>query len=101
MTPSTTLTKQRWFRFLKPEPPVRLLNDFCYNSRSHRSAAFTDCKTKALFHGDVGNEFDRHGIHVVARHDHFHTAGKLNDAGHVRCPEVELRTVPIQERGMA
>src|SRR3972149_912680 len=101
MTPSTSLRKLRWFRFFEPEPSTGLLNDFCYNSSAYRSATFTDGETEAFFHCNVGDELDRHGIHIVTRHHHFHSARKSHHSGHIRRAEIELRAISVQERRMA
>src|SRR6266487_4121584 len=47
-----------------------------------------------------GSEVDLHR-RVVTGHDHLHALGKLDGAGDVRRPEVELRAVALEERRVA
>src|SRR5450830_1704826 len=81
-------------------PPRQLLDDGSDHAGAHSLATFTDGETQTFFHGDGVDQLhsDRH---VVARHDHFLVLRQLDGAGHVGRAEVELRTVVVEERGVA
>src|ERR687886_3095811 len=74
-----------------------LLDDLRYRSGADRAATLADRELQALLHGDRLDQLDRHGG-GVARHDHLGALGQRDDAGDVRGPEVELRTVVLEER---
>src|SRR3954465_3788084 len=76
---------------------LRSLGDLGDATRAHGPAALTDREAEAVLHGDRLDELDRH-LGVVARHDHLGALGQRDDAGDVRGPEVELRTVVLEER---
>src|ERR1700691_6559524 len=76
-----------------------LLEDLRYPAGADGAAALTDGEAQALFHGDGLDELDAH-LSVVAGHDHFGALGQVHNARHVRGPEVELRTVAVEERGV-
>src|SRR5687767_3626715 len=74
-----------------------LLNDLCYNSGAYRAAALSDREPETLVHRDRRDQLDRH-LHVVPRHHHLHPFRQLHTARHVRRPEIELRTITLEER---
>src|SRR5215216_5398646 len=77
-----------------------LLQDLDNAPGADGPATLTDGELEALLHGD---RLDQHDVHVgvVARHDHLDTLGEVDDAGHVRGTEVELRAVVVEERRVA
>src|SRR3954466_11163941 len=82
-------------------PPVCgvLLDDVRDATGADGAATLTDGEPQALLHGDRLDQLDRH-LGVVAGHDHLRAAGQRHDTGHVRRPEVELRTVVVEEGGV-
>src|SRR3546814_832954 len=54
-------------------------------------------RSEAVLHGDGLDQLNDH-FGVVAGHDHLGALGQRDDAGDVRGPEVELRTVVVEER---
>src|SRR4051794_4654122 len=74
-----------------------LLDDLGDAAGADGAATLTDGEPEALLHGDRLDQLDRH-LGVVTGHDHLGAAGQRHDAGHVRRPEVELRTVVVEER---
>src|SRR5216684_3276013 len=80
-------------------PASLLLENLRYPAGADGAAAFTDGEAQALFHGDGLDELDAH-LSVVAGHDHLGALGQVHNARHVRGPEVELRTVVVEERGV-
>src|SRR5438445_7087207 len=76
------------------------LEDLCDPSGPYRPATLADGEPEALLHGDRGDHLDRHD-RVVAGHDHLHAFRQLDAPRHVGRPEVELRTVSVEERGVA
>src|SRR5690606_9144532 len=63
------------------------------------TTAFTDGEAQAFFHGDRRNQLDRH-LHVVSRHYHLGARRQFDAAGDVRGPEVKLRPIAVEERGV-
>src|SRR5438270_6214657 len=87
-----------------PEPESRgwrpiLLRDVRDNPCADGPATFANCEAQALVHGDRSDQLDTQ-IHVVAGHHHLGALGEHNLAGDVRRPEVELRTIVGEERGV-
>src|SRR3954464_6510977 len=84
-------------------PPSRTILesgvDLRDRSGADGAATLADRELQALLHGDRLDQLDRHGG-GVARHDHLGALGQRDDAGDVRGPEVELRTVVLEERGV-
>src|SRR5918992_1595440 len=78
---------------------TRSLYDFCDATRANRTTTLADRELEVLLHRDRLDELDAHRG-VVARHDHLGALGERDDAGDVRGPEVELRTVVLEERGV-
>ena len=76
-----------------------LLNDFSYNTGANSTAAFANREAETFFDGDGGDEGAVH-LNVVTRHAHLNTFWQGYDAGYVGCPEVELGTVAVKERGV-
>src|ERR1700733_15191808 len=81
-----------------PARPL-LLENLRYPAGADGAAALTDGEAQALFHGDGLDELDAH-LSVVPGHDHLGAFGQVHNARHVRGPEVELRTVVVEERGV-
>ena len=63
------------------------------------AATFTDRESQTFVHGDGLNELDAH-VRVVTRHNHVLALGQVHNAGDVGRPEVELRTVVVEERSV-
>src|SRR5271165_7453084 len=84
---------------LRPGPPSRdpLLDDLRDPAGADGTAAFADREPQAFLHGDRLDQVDVH-VGPVARHDHLGALGQVHHAGHVGGPEVELRTVVVEER---
>ena len=78
----------------------QLLDDLGYTTGTNGAATLTDSEAEALFHSDGLDELNGH-LSVVARHNHFGTLGKSDNAGYVGGAEVELRTVVRVERVVA
>src|SRR5690606_33546855 len=66
---------------------------------TYRAATLADSKTQAVFHRDRVDQ-GHHHLDVVTRHHHLNTFRQLDRTSHVRGPEIELRTVTLEERGM-
>src|SRR5919202_820163 len=81
-------------------PAASLLDDLGDHPRANRAPALADGEAQAGVHGDRLDQLDRH-LDVVARHDHLRALGQVGHAGHVGGPEVELRPVAVEERGVA
>src|SRR5262249_12697928 len=60
-------------------------------------AALADGKALLLLHRDRRDQLHVHG-RVVARHDHLCARRQRALPGHIRGPEVKLRTVVVEER---
>src|SRR5689334_24572393 len=81
-----------------PEAPPRvLLNNLGDPAGADGAAALADREPEAFLHGDRLDQVDVH-VGPVARHDHLGALGEAHHAGHVGGPEVELRTVVVEER---
>src|SRR6476469_6185792 len=74
-----------------------LLRDRGHNPRADGPAALADGEAQALVHGDRRDQLYGE-LNVVAGHDHLGALGEHDLAGHVRGPEVELRTIVGEER---
>src|SRR5690606_20105824 len=79
---------------------VRSLDDLGDATGADGAATLADREAQALVHGDRLDQLDAH-LGVVAGHDHLGALGQGHDARHVRGTEVELRTVVVEERGVA
>src|SRR5438034_8215270 len=75
------------------------LKDLGNATGANRAATLTNRELEAFLHRDRLDELHRHAG-VVARHDHLGALGQRDDAGNVRGPEVELRPVVLEERGV-
>src|SRR4051812_6081234 len=78
----------------------RLLEDLGDATGTDGAATLADGEAQAVLHGDRLDQHDAH-LGVVARHDHLRALGEGDDAGDVGGPEVELRAVVVEERGVA
>ena len=78
---------------------IQLFDNGADNTSADRTTTLANGEPQPLVHGDRGDQVDRH-CHVVARHDHFGPGRKVHYPGHVGGPEVELRTVVGEERGV-
>src|SRR4051794_35364764 len=81
-------------------PYFLLLDDLRHDARADGAATLADGEAQAGVHGDRLDQLDLH-LDVVARHDHLRALGQVGDAGLIRRAEVELRPVPVEERGVA
>ena len=81
--------------------PVRcfLLDDAGDHAGANGSAALTDGEPQSLFHRDRSDQLDAH-LHVIPGHHHFRALRKVRGACDVRGADVELRLIPIEERGV-
>src|SRR5437588_12411037 len=64
-----------------------------------RAATFANGEAHPLLDRDRSDELDLH-VDVVARHHHLGALGQLHLAGHVGGPDVELRAIALEERGV-
>ena len=87
-------------RCVTPYGADHLLDDLGNTTGADGTATFADCEAEALVHGDGLDELNGH-LAVVARHNHLGAFGELHNTGHVSGTEVELRTVVVEERGVA
>ena len=69
-----------------------LSNNTCANCTS----AFSNSKTKPVFHRNRMNQLNSH-LHVITRHHHLSTRRQLTSASHIRCTEVKLWTITFKE----
>src|SRR5215213_10739313 len=82
-----------------PLSEVPLLDYFGDHPRADGPAALAYSEAQPLVHGDRLDQLYGH-LDVVARHDHLRALGKVRHPGHVGRPEVELRPVAVEERGV-
>src|SRR5205814_10612673 len=77
-----------------------LLDNLRDRDGSNRAAALANHEARALFEGDRRHQLasDRR---VVTRHHHLNAFGKVERARYVGRPEIELRTVAVEERRVA
>src|SRR6185437_17055785 len=80
-----------------PGAAVPLLDDLRDPAGANGAAALADRELQPLLHGDGLDQLDAH-LGVVAGHDHLGALRQVDDARHVRGPEVELRAVVVEER---
>src|ERR1019366_5616845 len=71
-----------------------------HHARTDRPTALTDGETQLRLHRDRRDELDRHRD-IVAGHHHLGARRQLDVARHVRRAEIELGTVPLEERRVA
>src|SRR5579859_1593060 len=76
-----------------------LLQDLRDPTGADGTATLADREAEALLHRDRLDQLHGHR-RVVARHDHLGALGEGDDTGHVGGPEVELRAVVLEERGV-
>src|SRR5580658_4729201 len=74
-----------------------LLDDFADGAGAYRAATLADGKTQTLFHRHRGVQLNLQ-LYVVPWHHHLRAFRQLRRPGYVRCPEVKLRPVAIEER---
>src|SRR5665811_1431190 len=89
-----------------PHPKVRgpvcresfsSLDDLRHAAGADRTTTLADGELQAVLHGDRLLQVDSH-VGVVTGHDHVLALGKLNLAGDVCRPAVDLRSVVREER---
>src|SRR5439155_19106101 len=68
-----------------------------YHARADGVPAFTDREPESIFECDRSPERDFE-IDVITRDDHLAALGQLHVAGDVRGPDIELRSVAVEER---
>src|SRR3954454_20554854 len=73
-----------------------LLDDLGHRAGADGAAAFTNGEPESLVHSDRRNQLDLE-LHVVARHHHLGTGRQLGHTRNVGGPEVELRTIAVEE----
>src|ERR1700694_1822337 len=64
------------------------------------ATAFADRQAHPVLDRDRGDQLDAH-LDVVPGHAHLHAVRKADGTRDVGGPDVELRTVPVEERRMA
>src|SRR5258708_33287024 len=74
-----------------------LVDDVGDGAGADGTASLADGEAKALLHRDGRDELHRH-LGVVSRHHHLDAVRQRRYSRHVRRPEVELRTIPREER---
>src|SRR5690606_21343425 len=77
-----------------------LLDDLGDLAGANGTATLTDGAPQALVHSDRLDQLNR-DRGVVTRHHHLGALRQRHDTRHVRGPEVELRTVVVEERRVA
>ena len=77
-----------------------LLNHFTHHTGADGTTAFSDGKTKFLFHRDRRDQF-RRDRDIISGHDHLYALGQLQYACHVRCPKIKLGTIARKKRRVA
>src|SRR5207249_10531035 len=85
--------------FLLPNN-LSLLHNLRDRSGSDRMPTFADRKAQALLHRHRRDQLDRQ-TEVVPRHHHLRARRQLRYSGHVRGSQIELRTIPLEERRMS
>src|SRR6266542_81399 len=83
----------------RPPPCGLLFDDVRDPAGADGAAAFPDREPQSFFHRDRLDELDLH-LGVVPGEHHFGALGQAHHAGYVRGPEVELRPVVVEERGV-
>src|SRR5262249_55921050 len=81
----------------RPISVLWLLQDLGHDAGADGLAALADGEAQALVHRDRLDQLHLHPD-VVARHHHLRPLRQLHRPRHVRRPEVELRTVVVEER---
>src|SRR6202453_5008805 len=98
--PVVVFVPRRPGRVTRP-PRARPLLDYSRDPAcADGPAAFANREPEAFLHGDRLDQVDVH-VGPVARHDHLGALGEVHHTGHVGSPEVELRTVVVEERRVA
>src|SRR6202022_3528521 len=77
-----------------------LLNNLRDGTGADGSAAFANRKARTFFNGDRRNQLAVDGG-VVARHHHLDALRQVERAGDVGRADIELRTIPVEERRVA
>ena len=76
-----------------------LVQDLRDAASTDGAATFTDREPQTLVHSAGLHQLDAH-VRVVTRHNHVLALGQVHDTGDVGRPEVELRTVVVEERSV-
>src|SRR3954454_535842 len=79
--------------------PSQLFDYLGNDTRADGSPALSNGEAEALVHGDRLNQLDLH-LGVLTRRHELAALGEPDDAGDVRCAEVELRPIAGDERGV-
>ena len=69
------------------------------NAAGNGTATLADSEAETFVHGDRSDEGYLH-LDVIARHYHLYAVRQLDGAGNVSRPEIELRTIAAEERGV-
>src|SRR5687767_15389878 len=77
--------------------PGALFDNLRDRAGSNRAAALANGEPAALLDRHRRDQLAR-DRRVVPGHHHLHALGQLQDPGHVRRPDVELRPIPREER---
>src|SRR6266568_4466690 len=79
--------------------PLGGVHDLADGAGAHGAAALPDGEAQPLLHRDGRDQLHAH-LRVVPRHHHLHSVRQGRHPRHVRGPEVELRPVAREERGV-
>src|SRR5882757_1094880 len=76
---------------------IRLFQNFSNLSGAYGTAAFTDSEFQPFFHGYRLDQLHSQ-VGIITRHNHFSAGIQFYFSGYVRCTEIELGTVFVEER---
>src|SRR5579883_2341467 len=82
-----------------PAPRKQLIQNLRNRAGAYRAAAFANREPESLFHRYRRDQLNLQ-LHVIAWHHHLGPRRQLRHSRHVRRAEVELRTIPLEERCM-
>src|SRR5262249_25784201 len=75
-------------------------NNLRYGSSADCTTTFANGESQSFLQCHRRDQFNRQA-HVVSRHHHFYAFRQFRRPRHIRCPEIELRPVPFEERRVA
>ncbi len=96
-----------YYSFLKKTSPphffskadlyfYRLVKDFSYLTGTYCSTTLTDSETQTFLHRYFVDQLNSDSD-VIARHNHFYSFWKSDNASYVCSSQVELRTIVVEE----
>src|SRR6266540_1384404 len=95
---SYALRRMRIFWFIEGRRAL-LLEDLDDAASTHGAATLTDREPQTLRHRDRTDQPDGH-LGVITRHRHLSALRQTHLTGHIRGPEIELRPIIIEKRGV-